>query len=226
MIASLAEILISTKTAAIYQLLREEILNGNIKDGERLIIREIAKKNRISDSPVREAIKALESEGLVQTIPHVGTRVTGNSIKNLEDTLAIREYLEPFVMQLAIENAKDSVKEKLKEHLIELKNAYASKDAAKYSIANRKFHDVFYEAAGNQQLIKIMKNLYDSEKRSLALFQIYPELLEISLKEHEQICQLYIEENKEAFLDLTLQHKKRHFNTLREYCQKAKPHYK
>ncbi|MDX9871815.1 MAG: GntR family transcriptional regulator [Clostridia bacterium] len=225
MIASLAEISISTKTAAIYQLLKEEILSGNIKDGERLIIREIAKKNRISDSPVREAIKALESEGLVQIIPHVGARVMGNSIKNLEDTLAIREYLEPFVMQLAIENASESIKEKLKEHLLELKSAYASKDANKYSIANRKFHDVFYEAVDNQQLIKIMKNLYDSEKRSLALFQIYPGLLEISLKEHEQICQLYIEENKEAFLALTLQHKKRHFNTLREYCQKAKPQY-
>jgi len=215
----ISELYSTTKTEAIYNSLKDQIMDGNIQAGERMIIREIAKKYKISDSPVREAIKALEAEGFVEIIPHVGARVTGYSAKGIEDALIIREYLEPLAMRLAIEHTNDNIKRNLKVCLEELEQAYKNNNVQDYTVSNRKFHMIIYEASNNPQLIKIIKDLYCTEKRFMALFQKYPLLIDASLEEHKKLYQYYYEENKEALMELNSKHKKRYFDTLREHCR-------
>jgi len=206
-----------TKSASIYYEIKRKIVEGVLEPGTHLVIKQIANEYGISDIPVREALKELGAEGLVETIPHVGSRVAGFSPKNIKDMLEMRERLEPFAAELAVQNADDLLIKKLEDNYAEAKKALEANDIQKYSELNKAFHRLIIEASGNQILINTIFEMIESEKRMRMVFQIFPEILKHSNKEHYEMIQYIKENNREAMGKLMYDHKKRSFDKMRKY---------
>ena len=96
------------KSRAIYLALRERILSNDIAPGTRLVMRDVANRYEASDIPVREALRMLERDGLVETAPYRGARVTTLTAKEVEETYFIRSHLESIATGLAAERITDA----------------------------------------------------------------------------------------------------------------------
>lgn len=206
-----------TKAASIYQEVKKNIMSGELQPGTHLIIKQLATKYGISDIPVREALKELNVEGLVETIPHVGSRVANISLKNIADMLVMREYLEPFAAELAADHADDQVIEKLEVIYQAMQDAFQANDIEEYGKLNKNFHYIIIQASENQILIHTILDLIESEKRMRKVFQIFPDILENSCREHGEMIQLIKEHKKLAMKQLMYEHKKRSFDKMRKY---------
>ncbi|MHC1760112.1 MAG: GntR family transcriptional regulator [Negativicutes bacterium] len=206
-----------TKSASIYQELKRKILEGVLEPGTHLIIKQISSEYGISDIPVREALKELNAEGLVETVPHVGSKVASFSQKNIKDMLEMRECLEPFAAELAVDNAGPEVLAQLEKYYSESLLALEQKDIRKYGELNKSFHRLIIETSGNQVLINTIFDMMESEKRMRMVFQIFPEVLSDSSKEHAEMLTYMKEKNRQAMGQLMYHHKKRSFDKMRKY---------
>lgn len=206
-----------TKSASIYYELKRRILEGKLEPGTHLVIKQIATEYGISDIPVREALKELNAEGLVETIPHVGSRVKGFSTKNVKDMLEMRECLEPFAAELAVINADDLTIKQLENYCIAAETAIKAKDIQKYSECNKAFHRLIIEAGGNQLLTNTILEMIESEKRMRMVFEMFPEIIEDSVKEHCQMLAFFKEKKSKEMNQLMYYHKKRSFDKMRKY---------
>ncbi|MFQ9934199.1 MAG: GntR family transcriptional regulator [Lachnospiraceae bacterium] len=139
-------------TGFVFNRLREDILNGKYKENDELKEMAIAKELNVSRTPVREAIRQLEFEGLVESIPNKATYVIGISIKDVKDIYEMRASLERLCAKKAIDNMTDDIMEKLEE-IVDLSMFYNEK--GKYDnileLDNR-FHELLYEAANSKML--------------------------------------------------------------------------
>jgi DNA-binding GntR family transcriptional regulator len=208
-----------TKSASVYHEIKKKIIDGVLQPGTHLIIKQIANEYGISDIPVREALKELNVEGLVETVPHVGSKVTGISLKNIKDMLQMRECLEPFAAQLAAENATEQVIKKLEGYYNDSNKALKNNDIEKYGKLNKSFHDLILKTCGNQILINTITDMIESEKRMRMVFEIFPEILPDSNKEHFEMLQYIKEKNGKAIAGLMYNHKKRSFDKMRKHFQ-------
>ena len=206
-----------TKSASVYQELRRKILEGEFDPGTHLIIKQISAEYGVSDIPVREALKELGAEGLVETVPHVGSRVASFSPKSIKDMLEMRECLEPFAAELAVENADPSIIAQLEQYHADSLLALERKDIAKYGEMNKAFHRLIIETSGNQILINTIFEMMESEKRMRMVFQFFPEVLEDSPKEHAEMLAYIKDKNRQAMRNLMYLHKKRYFDKMRKY---------
>lgn len=146
--------------------LRDAIVEGRLKPGKRIRERELVVSLGISRSPLREAIRVLEAEGLIATAPHRGARVSELSAADLRETTDIRIMLETYAACLACKELQETTLEAMAEQ-IERARKRGRKVAAdlNYSMG---FHDVFVEACGNRKLIQ----LYQIIKRHLRRYQL------------------------------------------------------
>ncbi|WP_371377060.1 GntR family transcriptional regulator [Sporomusa aerivorans] len=208
-----------TKSASVYQEIKRKILDGILEPGTHLVIKQIATEYNISDIPVREALKELSVEGLVETIPHVGSKVTGISPKKIKDMLQVRECLEPFAAELAVINADQRLIDKLESYVTEMAVAFEKNDIQKYGEINKAFHRLIIEASDNQILIDAIFDMMESEKRMRMVFQIFPSILPDSFKEHHEMLTCFQEKNPVAMRELMYVHKKRSFDKMRKYFQ-------
>jgi DNA-binding GntR family transcriptional regulator len=206
-----------TKSASIYQELKRKILEGLLEPGTHLIIKQIAAEYGISDIPVREALKELNMEGLVETTPHVGSRVASFSQKNIKDMLEMRECLEPFAAELAVENSNPEIIAQLEKYYNDSLLALDQKNILKYGELNKAFHRLIIESSGNQKLVDTIFEMMESEKRMRMIFQMFPEVLSDSSKEHAEMLIYMKENNRDAMRKLMYQHKKRSFDKMRKF---------
>ena len=100
--------------------LREAILKGDLKPGERLMELQLASKLGVSRTPIREAIRMLEQEGLAVTMPRRGAEVAKMTLKDMEDVLEIRDALD----ELAVRLACDRITAEQLKQLVEVKEAF------------------------------------------------------------------------------------------------------
>jgi len=208
-----------TKNNLVFNLLKEKILSGETKPKEKLIIRNIASSLNLSETPVREALKMLQTECLVSSIPHVGFAVTEINLKELQDILTIRLNLECLATELAADNISNEDIRKLTENTQEMNESIKANDIANYGCLNRKFHQIIYAAAGNQILLKHIIDLWDRSGRARSIFIFLPEITKSSYKEHRQIVDLLKKKDKENVVKIMTQHKKRAFSALLDYIK-------
>lgn len=143
----------------VFKTLREGILKGKLKPGERLMETHLADKLGVSRTPIREAIRMLELEGLVTMIPRRGAEVSRISVKDLKDVLEVRNSLESLAARLACERISEEEKEMLKQAAEDFVKSSKSMDANKMAEADVRFHDVILNASGNKQLIQLVNNM-------------------------------------------------------------------
>ena len=171
----------------VFQTLRQAILRGELKPGERLMEIQLANKLGVSRTPIREAIRKLELEGLVLMIPRRGAEVAEITEKSLRDVLEVRGALEELAVDLACERITEEDISKLKEAAKEFESTLSNEDVTKIAEADVKFHDIIYLSTDNQRLIQLLYNLREQMYRYRVEYLKRKEVHETLLSEHEHI---------------------------------------
>ena len=149
----------------VFITLREAILQGKLEPGERLMEIALANQLGVSRTPIREAIRKLEIEGLVINAPRRGAVVAEITLKDLRDVLEVRRNLENLAVKLACEKANEQDIRELKELHRSFKNKKKNEDLTEVAQADVKFHDKIYEITDNKRLIQILSNLREQMYR-------------------------------------------------------------
>lgn len=173
----------------VFNTLREAILKGDLKPGERLMELQLASKLGVSRTPIREAIRMLEQEGLAVTMPRRGAEVAKMTLKDMEDVLEIRDALD----ELAVRLACDRITAEQLKQLVEVKEAFEtstkSGDVKKIADSDVRFHDIIYEATGNPKLVTMLNNLREQVYRYRVEYIKDPQNYPILIAEHEAIVE-------------------------------------
>lgn len=149
----------------VFNTLRKAILTGELKPGERLMEIHLANRLGVSRTPIREAIRKLELEGLVTMIPRRGAEVAQITEKSLKDVLEVRRALDALCAELACDRISDEEKEKLRQACSAFERATGTGDATKIAAADVAFHDIIVQATGNARLIQLINNLSEQMYR-------------------------------------------------------------
>ncbi|MCR5649613.1 MAG: GntR family transcriptional regulator [Lachnospiraceae bacterium] len=143
----------------VFNTLRDEILYGKLKPGSRLMEISISERLGVSRTPVREAIRRLEQEGLVDMFPRRGAQVSGVTEKSLADVLEARKTLETFTVNAACSRITKEQLLRLKQANSAFEEATDHRDAAQIAEADESFHHIIIEAAGNERIAETLNNL-------------------------------------------------------------------
>jgi DNA-binding GntR family transcriptional regulator len=166
-------------------MIRESISRGELVRGERLRQQHLAEKLGVSPTPVREALRLLEAEGLVVYEPNKGVRVVGINIKDAQEVYGVRRILESHATMLAVPNLKaDELKEleTLQSKMEELMSAGKVKPLRKL---NDDFHSILYNAADNRRLHQMIANLW-AQYPGDGLWLV-PDMAERLIRDHRSI---------------------------------------
>lgn len=172
----------------VFNTLRQAILRGELKPGERLM--EIALANRlgVSRTPVREAIRMLELEGLVIMIPRRGAQVAQITEQDLNDVLEVRLGLEELAVRFACERITDEEIKALGLAVKEFEKKMSNNDLSAQAEADVKFHEIIYGATHNQRLVQIINNIREQMYRYRIEYLKDVESRKTLVKEHYEIC--------------------------------------
>lgn len=190
----------------VFNTLRQAILRGELKPGERLMEIQLANKLGVSRTPIREALRKLELEGLVNMVPRKGAAVADITEKSLRDVLEVRKALEELSVQLACEKITEEEIEELKRVAERFKDTLDDQDVTKIAEADVAFHDVIYTATDNQKLILLLNNLREQMYRYRVEYlkkeEAYPQLI----AEHEELIDNISKRNKEEATRIMCEH--------------------
>ena len=173
----------------VYRALKEKIIKGTIKPGTKISEGEIAKQMGVSRTPIREAMRKLEVDGLVIMNPNKGGQVIDFSIEDLQEVLQIRKLLEGFAAYIAAKKISDKEIIKLGEIIEKMRNAATKSDIATYTNLNSQFHNVILKLSGNKRLIRLCSSLSGHEYKFQIEALTLLERLKYSIEEHIKILE-------------------------------------
>jgi DNA-binding GntR family transcriptional regulator len=179
--------------------LREAILSGELATGTWLRQERLAEQHGVSRTPVREALRAMQAQGLVEVVPHRGALVCGPTLRDVHEAYAVRAELEGYAAELAAELARDAEIERLHEAEQMFRRAVADSAAGeaaaasgrpRWSDANDLFHEAILTAAGNRRLADMISALHRSFPRSVTWGALRgnSHLLEENVEQHRDIA--------------------------------------
>ena len=171
----------------VFNTLRQAILKGELAPGERLMEIQLADRLGVSRTPIREAIRKLELEGLVLMIPRKGAEVAKISEKSLKDVLEVRRALEELAIELACERMGQEAVRNLSEANGKFGEAVEAGDPMEIAEADEHFHDIIYEGTENVRLIQLLNNLREQMYRYRLEYVKDVDKRQILLSEHERI---------------------------------------
>ena len=190
----------------VFHQLREDILSGHYKEHEELREMAISEEMGVSRTPVREALRQLELEGLVLMIPRKGAEVAEITEKNMRDVLEVRKALEELAVQLACDKITKEEIEEMKKAAEDFKKILKSKDITEIAEADVRFHDIIYMATDNQKLIQLLNNLREQMYRYRVEYlkreEAHPQLI----AEHAAIIEYISKGEKKAATDIMCKH--------------------
>lgn len=196
------------KSRSIYLALRERILSNDIEPGTRLVLRDVGNHYQASDIPVREALRMLERDGLVDTAPYVGARVTTLTAKEVEETYFIRSHLESVATGLAADQITEDELAELDVLMAKMDAAVEAQDGPAFSDLNREFHRTIIASCGNDMLRELTMDIWQRHSGFQRVFRKVPERLRISQREHEGIMAALRAHDSEQAARLALLHKR------------------
>jgi len=203
----------------VFETLREAIITGVLKPGERLMEVQLAEEMGVSRTPVREAIRKLELENFVVMVPRKGAYVADISTKDIVDVFEIRAALETLAAGLAAERITDEELEELQRILV--LNA-ESKTLEELVTVDTKFHDVLYRASRNERLVQIISNLREQIQRFRSTTLATPGRMKNTLEEHKRIVDAVSERNVALAQRLAQEHIENAENSMLELIAKIK----
>ena len=171
----------------VLRVLIDNIINTRLAPGEKLNEPELCEKLGVSRTPIREAIRKLELEGLVLMIPRRGAEVARISEKSLKDVLEVRRSLEELAIELACQRMTEEDMQALEEAQKAFKAAIDQGDAMKIAETDEAYHDVIYHSTRNKRLVQILNNLREQMYRFRLEYIKDEDKRQILQLEHEKI---------------------------------------
>lgn len=159
--------------------LRREILSGKTDPGERLVEEHLTRRLGISRAPLREALRLLAQQGLVEHVPRRGVRVATLSDRDVQELYAVRDVLERYAVEAALPVSRDSALGGLRAAIDQMRLATAVGDRLRIAEAHRRFHVELVSLAGNQQLTDVYESI-------LVKLQLY---MAINLRREAEVAQ-------------------------------------
>jgi DNA-binding GntR family transcriptional regulator len=190
----------SSKSDIVCAMLREMIISGELSASEPLRQRDLAARFGVSQTPVREALRRLESEGLVVNDPHRGATVAESRNGIVQDNSQIRAALEPLgarLAALAITDEQIAELQRLNDAMVALKG-----DDEPYGELNRQFHFAIYEAAGSPMLLSMMRLLWHAMPQGPRVTRPHAE----SATQHQELIVALAAHDPERAARITQQH--------------------
>ncbi|MFT6559286.1 GntR family transcriptional regulator [Sneathiella sp.] len=208
---------IASSSDIIFDALRDEIINGNLKAGESIRQEYIAKIFNVSRIPVREALKRLEAQGLVKNERYKGVIVSSLSDDEIEEIFEIRRNLEPLVLKYSIEN--------MTQETLELARKYcdafgAEEDSSKWGDLNRQFHETLYRDCQRPYHLKIIGEAIDRIDSYIRAQLVLTKGMGTAVKEHTEILNACEKGDAERAAALTHKHIAHSYSSLMGYLRK------
>jgi len=209
-------------SAQVADAIRKEILCGNFKGGQKISAKKISSMLEVSETPVKEAFKILQAEGLLKTVPRSGTIISDFALQGLQGTAYIRSALEGVAVLLATKNASDEEIEHIGAILDQSDKAIAEKNLEDLVYINTAFHRSLREASHNQYLITLIEQLvsFDYTFRKTALSDVNSR--KEGMKEHKEIFTYMKERNAQAAEQAMVHHIRKTADTLVQTTEKEK----
>ena len=182
----------------VFNTLRRAILRGELVPGQRLMEIRLADQMGVSRTPVREAIRKLELEGLVVMVPRKGAEVAHISGKNLRDVLEVRRALEELAGELACERMSAEDFKKLEQANLKFASVLDSDDITVLGKADEEFHGLIYQATDNDRLVQMVNHLREQMYRYRIEHLKNKSQRTILLQEHQDIMRALAARDVEA----------------------------
>ncbi len=205
-----------TRKQKAYEYLYNAIVTNKLPPGVAIAEQEISNVLGISRTPVREALKQLEAEGLVRHVPLRGTFVEEITTQDLEEIFALRETLEVLALKTAI---TEITNEELYEIEILLRSLEYDSSNEKFYDSDRRLHDLIVKHGGNRRLAQILNNLNSQMERLRHIAAMKPHRLEQSKKEHLAIVAALKKRDLEEAERLLRQHLRNVKGSTMEVCR-------
>ncbi len=193
----------------VFQRIREDILNGKYKENDELRENTIGKELGVSRTPVREALRQLELEGLVTIIPNRGAYVTGISHKDIWDIYVIRSMLEGLCARWAVEHITDAQLDELEETIL-LSEFQMKKEsgfsAEQIAALDGRFHSLMYEASGSRILRHVLADFHNYVQTARRSSVVSEDRARKSIREHRQILRAIRDRDGEMAEQLANEH--------------------
>ncbi len=199
-----------------YLYLKELILEGELKAGDRLVERELAEKLNISRTPIREALFRLESQGFVQTVPRKGVIVSEISEKEILEVFTILSSLEVLAANLTIQKLNDETIERYKDYIKKVEASLQDEGDTDYSSLHSELNYLIYSSAKNTKLYEILSGLsdyirafakigYKQKGRAIQSMKEHLEIMEAIIHQEteraEYLTKIHIENSKRAYME-------------------------
>jgi DNA-binding GntR family transcriptional regulator len=175
-----------TKSEWAYRRLRRMIADGELAAGSRLVLRQLASDFGLSEMPVREALRMLQRDGLVEFESHRGATVVAISGEEVIEGISVRMWLEVLAVMQAAERRTDAALQAARKALANTEAAMRGDDPARFSAANRRFHEAL-ESPADELLRATVEELWNrvwQARRSFSLFLLKPEQMRKARSEH------------------------------------------
>ncbi|MFO7765333.1 MAG: GntR family transcriptional regulator [Pelovirga sp.] len=186
----------------ILETIRESILKGTLKPGEKVAEPELAERFGISRTPIREAFRQLESEGYLTVIPRKGAVVAALSERDVQEFYAIKSILEGYAASLAANNLKEKDLDRLEAVNKKLSALASEGDVRSFYRVHNEFHEIFLKAADNNKLYELIHQLGMKFNRLRMASLSVKGRMEISVEEHEKLLDAFRRKDGAAAEDL------------------------
>ncbi|OIK12839.1 GntR family transcriptional regulator [Bacillus sp. MUM 116] len=216
-----AEDLISLRER-VYLHIKDLILEGEFKTGDRLVERELAERLNISRTPIREALFRLESQGFVKTVPRKGVIVADISEKEIIEVFTILSSLEVLAAKLAVQKLDDETKSDIAAYIQKVEGCLDNEDG--FSELHSEYNHLLYRAAKNSKLNEILSGLsdyirafakigYKNPGRAVKSMEEHVKIMEAIMNQEsemaEYLTKIHMENSKKAYIEAVKQNKEK-----------------
>lgn len=211
-----------TKNDYIYEKLKDEIVEGKRRPGERIVIPDVAKQYDVSAMPIREAFNRLQQDGLIEMTPHVGARVASFDLQKFKEIMLIRIELEALAAKLSTPYIDSKKMAELEVMYQEMEKCAVENNLAQYSKLNKIFHMTIYTASPYTILAELIASLWTKSEFSRTVFTRVSSRTKESLAEHYNWLQAIKAGDAEKASQILRQQKERAVPLLIEDIEKER----
>jgi len=186
----------------VYNILKEQIINGTYLPGDKISEQAIADHFKISRGPVREAIRKLASENMIDYYPQKGAFAKNYTEKNIQDCFSIRLLFE----QYAIKNIKPELREQYMEKMRDMKEKISSAKRSEYNVMDEQLHEMVIKLCGNDTLLYFYRLLYSQILLFRGISLVDDDMFQLATRSHIKLLEKLMEGNDSKALNILSKH--------------------
>lgn len=208
----------------IVEFIKDSVISGRLKPGERVPEQEIAESFGISRTPIREAFRQLESEGFITVTPRKGAVVSPITDRDVREFYAIKSLLEGFAARTSCQTLTPKEIKRLDSLNAQMKRHADRDDVKGFFKLDNQFHDTFLKACGNEKLCALVHHLVQQFERFRITALSLPGRMKDSVKQHDEIIDAFRKKDAGLVERLVSANAERGRDVLVEEIHKEKQH--